>query len=646
MKSTDRKLGMDRPISRRDFIQGMSALSAASICPASALAEKIFALDSNGAPLINHTYPPALTGMRGNHAGAFEIAHQLTREGIRDWGSIQEPDPGVYDLIVVGGGISGLSAAHFYRKNNPNARILILDNHDDFGGHAKRNEFRVDGRTILAYGGAQTLQEPSGYSDIVKGLLRDLGVDIKRFDKAFDQDFYKRNGLRGGLHFNKEKWGQDLIVPLSFDLFDGYIPVAESDVVLEDVVDKLPISEPARREFLRMMMIDEDQISDIHTDKKWAYLSKISYRDFLSRHMNITEPEVFEVLQDLTSDAGVGIDAASALTTIYYSGLPGRDAAGLPINDIDSESYIHHFPDGNASIARLLVRSMIPIVASGSTMEDVVTARFDYSQLDKADSFVRLRLNSTVTGVKHVGDAKSAEQVSVSYMHNGQAFRVHAKGCILACNNSMIPYLCPELPATQREALANQVKSPILYTNVVLRNWQAWKKMGIGSVYAPGSYHIHATLDFPVSLGDYSFSRGLDEPVVVHMERFPHVNNQDLTAKEQFRRGRYELLSTSFETIERNVRNQLASLLGEAGFDPAIDIMGITVNRWAHGYANFYNGLFDTLYEDDDDERYPHMHARKPFGRITIANSDAAANPMFEAAVEQGHRAVSELLSL
>jgi len=170
MKPSDSKLGMNRPISRRDFIHGVGALSAASMLPMTALAEQILATNSNSAPLMNNSYPPALTGMRGNHAGAFEVAHQLAREGRADWGSVQEPDAQVYDLVVVGGGISGLSAAHFYRKENPNARILILDNHDDFGGHAKRNEFQVEGRTLISYGGSSFLVEPSGYSEIVKGL--------------------------------------------------------------------------------------------------------------------------------------------------------------------------------------------------------------------------------------------------------------------------------------------------------------------------------------------------------------------------------------------------------------------------------------------------------------------------------------------
>ncbi len=647
MKSKDHMLGMDRPISRRDFIHGVGALSAASMFPMTSFAEQILATDSNSVPLRNNGYPPALIGMRGNHAGAFEVAHQLVREGQTDWGKVIEPDSGMYDLVVVGGGISGLSAAHFYRKENPQARILILDNHDDFGGHAKRNEFQTGGRTLLGYGGAQTLSGPSEYSDIVKSLLRDLGVDIKRFDKAYDQGFYKRHGLRSGIHFNKEKWGVDRIVPYGLGFYENdYLSMAESDLTAEQAVAEMPISDSAKAEFLRLLLTDEDQIPDIQGDAKWEYLNSISYREFLSKHLAITEPEVFAVLQDMAIDIGTGIEACPASTVLWYIGMPGWDAAGLPEGERGGEPYIHHFPDGNASIARLLVRKMIPEVAPGNSMEDIVTTRFDYSKLDEANSSVRLRLNSTVIGVKHVGDAGSAKQVSVSYIHNDQSYRVQARNCVLACNNSIIPYLCPQLPATQSEALANQVKSPILYTNVALRNWNAWKKMGIGAVLSPGSYHIASNLDFPVSLGDYSFSGGPDEPVIVHMERFPHVNNKGLTKKEQFRQGRHELMSTPFETIERNVREQLTSMLGEGGFDPAEDITGITVNRWAHGYGYFYSPLFDTVYEDDDDERYPHMRARKPFGRITIANADSAAGASIEPAVEQAHRAVAELLSL
>jgi len=637
MKSRDRNLGMDRTISRRDLLHGMGTVAAGVLY---AQHNPLFALENT--EVVG--YPPALTGLRGSHVGSFEVAHQLARTGRRDWGTIQRPDSETYDLVVVGGGFSGLAAAHFFLKEKPNARILILDNNDDFGGHARRNEFQVGGRTLIGYGGNQTLEAPSGYSDVVKGLLRDLGVDIKRFDTAYDQEFYKRNGLGPGIYFNRENWGVDRIVPFDLGIFtEDYIPLAPSPLSPGEAVAQMPISEPARREFLRLLVTDQDQIPEIPPDAKEEYLYTLSYRDFLSKHLNIREPEVFAVLQDLTSDSGVGIEATPAFDAIDYSGLPGWDAAGLPDSG-EFEPYIHHFPDGNASIARLLVRRMIPGVAPGTAMDDVVTARFDYSKLDRADSPVRLRLESTVVGVEHDGDPKSAKRVLVTYVRGGSAYRVNARSCVLACDNAMIPYLCPELPAPQREALAFQVKTPMLYTTVALRNWQAWKKLGIGAAVAPGSYHINAMLDFPVSIGGYSFAKDPDDPIAVHMERFPHRSNQGLTLREQNRIGRREMLTTSFETIERNIRSQLGGMLAAGGFDPARDIEGITVNRWPHGYAyTWYNPLFDPVYDDKDDERYPHMRARKRFGRIAIANADAGANAMFETAVEQGHRAVAEL---
>jgi len=630
---------MDRRISRRDLLHGVGALATSTLVPGHALADQGFVIASPG--VTGDAYPPALTGLRGNHAGSFEVDHQLARQGRRDWGPIHEPDPDVYDLVVVGGGISGLSAAHFYRKQYPKARILILENHDDFGGHAKRNEFQVGGRTLIGYGGSQSLEEPSGYSGLVTDLLRDLGIDLNRFDTAYDRGFYKKNGLGVGMYFNRADWGVERMVPFNLGIFD-YIPFAPSPLSPAEAVARMPISAAAQREFLRLLIIDQDQMPEIAADAKEDYLYTISYREFLRKHLDIREPEVFAILQDLSSDSGVGIEATTAGDALSYGGLPGWGATGLP-EPGHEEPYIHHFPDGNASIARLLVRGLIPAVAPGRTMEDIVTARFDYSKLDEANAPVRLRLQSTVIRAEHDGDPKSARRVRISYIRGGHAYRIQARACVLACNNAVIPYLCPELPATQRAALALQVRTPILYTNVALRNWRAWKKLGIGAAVAPGSYHINASLDFPVSLGSYAFATGPDDPITVHMERFPHKSNAGLTAREQHRIGSHELLATSFETIERNIRSQLAGMLADGDFDPARDIEAITVNRWAHGYAYWYNPLFDPIYADSDDERYPHMRARQRFGRITIANSDAGASAQLPVAVEQGHRAAAEL---
>ncbi|MGI9201121.1 MAG: hypothetical protein ACR2QL_08690, partial [Woeseiaceae bacterium] len=476
-----------------------------------------------------------------------------------------------------------------------------------------------------------------------KTLLEDLGVDVSKFETAYDYEFYERNGLRAATYFDEPNWGVDLLADCDLGSLRNYIPFAAPNSTVAEAVATLPMSDAARLEIRRLLSATGDRLKDIPQDEKYEYLYGISYQEFLSKHMGITEPEVFAAMKRLATDSGLGIDHASAGDALLYVGLPGRAAIGIP--DEDGQPYVHHFPDGNASIARLLVRSMIPAAAAGSTMEDIVTAKFDYGKLDAADSPVRLRLNSTAVHVANNQDADDEKRVAISYVKDGQTYKVYAKNCVLACYNAMIPSLCPELPVAQREALAGQVKTPMIYSTVALRNWRAWKKLGVGGVCAPSSYHANAMLDFPVSLGDYSFSANPDEPIAVHMERFFYRADEGLSQNEQHRLGRYDLYATPFETIERNIRIQLNGMLGKGGFNAANDIAGITVNRWAHGYSYSYHELDDRTYDDRNDERYPHVQARKPRGRIAIANSDAGAGAIIHQAIKQAHRAVEELIT-
>jgi len=345
-------------------------------------------------------------------------------------------------------------------------------------------------------------------------------------------------------------------------------------------------------------------------------------------------------LQGLATDVSVNFSIAPAIGVIGYVGLPGLNATALPSNVLFEEPYIDHFPDGNASVARLLVRKLIPAVAPGSTMDDVVNARFDYDRLDLPDSNVRMRLSSTAIRVENDGSPKTAERVDVTYVCGGKAYRVSGRSCVLACYNMIIPWLCPELPEPQRKALALGVKVPILYTNVLLRDWKAWKQLGLAAVAAPGSYHAVAMLDFPVSLGGYEFAHGPEDPIVVHMERFATRADIGATPAEQYRAGRLELLATPFEVMEREIRTQLAGTLGGGGFDPARDIAAITVNRWSHGYSYWPNPFTDPKYADGE---HPYEIGRQRFGRIAIANSDAAGRPIMDAAIDQAYRAVGEL---
>jgi spermidine dehydrogenase len=632
----DHELGMNRPITRRDFLNGV-ALGIGGLALSSSLggctrhggAGSIAAQDGAG------YNPAAASGMRGDNAGSFEAAHGLRDGTFWETAGAATHTDDTYDLIVVGAGISGLAAAHFFRKQaGGNARILILEAHDDFGGHAERKEFRVGKRTLLGYG-AQSIESPSLYSAVSKGLLADLGVDVQKFYRYYDQSLYPSLKMGSGIFFDRETFGEDRLVA-GF----GKIPHRE-------FFGKAPLSDRARRDLVRIYSEKVDYLPGLTLAQKRAVLDHTSYADFLTMIAKVS-PEVLPVFQTRTHDLfGVGIDAVSALACFeegddYGYGYPGLEAMGLGAagdrGEHKPDPYIFHFPDGNASIARLLVRSFIPEAIPGHTMEDVVVAKADYSRLDRESAPVRIRLSSTAVGVRHEGEPGSAKEVKVMYVRKGQLFQVRGRCCVLACYNGMVPYLCPEIPAKQKEALAYGVKTPLVYSHVAIRNWVSFQKLGVYQIAAPGSYHVYAAIDFPVSLPEYKFPSRPEEPMIVFMLRTPC--QPGLTEREQHRVGRVELYDTPFETFERKIRDQLARMLGPGGFDPAKDIEGITVGRWAHGYAYEYNSLFDPDFAEGEA---PHEVGRKPFGRIAIANADAGATAYMNVAIDEAYRAVQEL---
>jgi spermidine dehydrogenase len=643
----DRELGMARSITRRDFLNGVAlgvggALASPWLNPLLAAQESASPQDRAG------YYPPTLTGMRGSHPGAFETAHQL-RDG-EFWEKAGKPlETGeTYDLVVVGGGMSGLSAAYFYRKQaGASSRILILDNHDDFGGHAKRNEFRPGGRLLLANGGTVSIESPFPYSKEARGLLTELGIDPPALQKKYvDREVY--GGLGFAYFFDKETFGTDRLVTNAPTGSYGRQPESGK---WADFVVRTPLSSQAQQDIIHIQEGKTDYMAGVPQEEKKARLSRMSYKDFL---LNVVKahPDVVRFYQTRTHGLyGIGIDAVPALDcwAIHFPGFDGMALDRVPSKGLTftalgeitpQEPYHFHFPDGNASIARMLVRSMIPTCAPGNTAEDIVTARIDYSRLDREESAVRIRLNSTVVGVRNVGTPDSAKQVEVIYGRDQKAYGIRAKGAVLACWNMVIPYICQELPAEQKQALQYGVKVPLVYTVVGVRDWKAFHKIGVRGISCPGMYHSSVNLDQAVSMGDYKFPQSPEEPILIRMLRTPC--QPGLSAREQQRAGHYELLATAFETFERNIRDQLARVLSSGGFDPARDIEAITVNRWPHGYAYEYNPLWDP---DWPDGKRPCEIARRRLGRITIANSDAAAAAYTDQAIDQGYRAVQELLS-
>ena len=636
--SRDRELGMYRRITRRDFINGVAATAGAAMMPWHLLG----AGDSRDPQSSPNDYPPALTGMRGSHPGSFEAAHNL-RDGTF-WDSAGKPeDTGeTYDLIIVGGGISGLAAAHFYGKTvGTKARILILDNHDDFGGHAKRNEFRVGNKTLIGYGGTYSIESPEPYSEVARKVIEELGIDVTSFPRYLDRAFYGSLGRVPKIFFDKETFGADKLVddPCPFPGGETYdLNVAGADA-WEHFLAEAPIEEPARKDASRLCRDKKDYLPGLNLEQKKARLARTSYASFLTELVGV-HPDVIRLYQTVSQPLfGVGIDAVPALDA-SQTGYPGFSGMGLEASDLSNErKYFFHFPDGNATITRLLVRKLIPDAMPGNSVTDVVTAKANYAKLDDAPSAVRLRLNSTVVRVKHLGSAANAKEVEVAYARGDKVYTAKAGHCILACWNMMIPYLCEELPAAQKEALAFETKVPLLYTNVLLRNWTAFQKLGANSIYAPGGYHTHVDMDLPVSIGEYRHPSSPEEPAVLHMSKAPCRAGRP--AREQHRLGRIELFTASFEDMEREIREQLARTLGPGGFDAARDILAITVNRWPHGYAYEYNSLFDKFVLEGGET--PCEKARQPYGRIAIANSDAGAYAYTDEAINQAWRAVGEI---
>jgi spermidine dehydrogenase len=653
MNNADRSIGMGRNISRRDFMNGVAMTAGTLVVPKWATAfEQEYAPERSA-----DYYPPALTGMRGDHAGSFEVAHELRDQRRIDTAGAAHTGE-IYDLVVVGGGLSGLAAAHYFLKNvGRSAKVLVLDNHDDFGGHAKRNEFRYKDKLLALNGGTLNIESPRRYDKWSLQLLQDIGVDLDRYVKAnaTNARLYESFGLRNGHFFDKQTWGTDhLVVPAA-----GRPGGRRERRYPAEYVARMPISEHAKKDLLRLEdPRQQDYMPGLTSAEKKERLARISYEGYLLNVAKVDKQVLWFFMTLGRGNFCVGADATPALFAWEmggpgFSGLnleptPEGLLADLPGGHHGRQKaaggggYIH-FPDGNATVARLLVRWLIPDAVPGTTQEDQALARVNYALLDRAGQSARIRLNSTVVNVRHDGDAASAREVIVAYNRGGKMYDVRARAAVMACWNMFIPYLVPELSEKQKEALAYGVKAPLVYTSVAITNWRSFQKLGIEGVSSPTMYHESMALTEAADLGGLHHARTPDEPIAIHMTRTPCAPGKP--RKEQHRIGRADLFTTTFETFERNIRDQLGRILGPGGFEPARDIIAVTVNRWPHGYAYTYNSLYDPIeWVFTTSDAPPCVAARKPFGLITVANSDAAASPHTDAAFLEAHRAVSEVI--
>ncbi|MDG1857690.1 MAG: hypothetical protein P8I94_01220, partial [Emcibacteraceae bacterium] len=482
----------------------------------------------------------------------------------------------------------------------------------------------------------------------VKQLLKDISIDTDRFYDYFDQDYFKKHEMSTSLFFQQSEYGEDRLVRNAFQGdSDSISDVARGFGKAERIekIREFPISKVAQDSIIKLLFETEDKFPTLTNEEKITKLRSMSYMDYLQKYCDMPA-EATELLRDANKGLwGVGGDALSALACLRLM-LPGMGVYGEVYDMIGSsaeeEPDIFHFPDGNASVARALVRKLIPEAVPGSTMEDLVLSRVDYSLLDQENSPNRIRLNSTGVDVRHSTDQS---HVDVVYVNQNKTFRVRGKHVVLACYNNLIPYICSEVPQAQKEAIAYATKVPIVYTNVVLRNWRPFAELKTHRIHIPkDKMNQDYYLDFPVSMGGYKFSESPDQPILLHGTYVPMEPDQGYSHKEQAIMGRQKVYQHTYEEFEQSALSHFEGMLKGTSFDAERDIAAITINRWPHGYSWEYNDLYDD--PSFSTSNGPHIAGAAQIGRISIANSDASAYAYVNGAIDAAARAVNEQIKV
>lgn len=591
-----------------------------------------------GAAQAEPTYPPGLTGLRGSHPGSMDLAHE------RAWsGTTEVPAPEStehYDLVVVGAGISGLATAYYYQRElRKDARILILDNHDDFGGHARRNEFTVQGRRILSYGGTQSLDTPENYSAVAMGLMRELGVDLVALRRAYDLDYFRRHRLGLGMFYDADTFGRDLLLSSSLPTLAHpssyarhYVPGIGVPPAFAQTLAKAPLS-AAQRTQLEAVMKGQRRATRLDFEDE-----SLRYVDVLRQAYGVKDDAVLTLLS-----MAMGDDSALGGSTVSWEAardggllgtVPGRrvrvQAESMPVNgdDEDLDGYFFHFPDGNATVARLLAQRLVPGLARVGSPAQCVDARFDYTQLDSPQNPVRIRLGSTAVQVSNQGQG-----TRVVYATQGRVAAALAPHTVMAGWSMASAHIVQGLPARQKAAMRANLKLPFVYAQVVLRRWHALQRAGIAVAYAPGAYFQYCQMDFPVRFGGQTPAKNPDEPAVLLMIRLP-APMLDARPEDQIRAGRGEVLGTDFAHYEAQVLRQLQAMYGAHGFDAQRDVAALTVNRWGHGYT----------WDEARFEGEPaHRLSARALGHIHMAGADSTGRAYTDAAIDAAWRAVGEI---
>ena len=644
-KKRKRELGQDRPITRRDFIHGSTAMLGAALASSSCDAPAPEESGESGATdyafdVGEAWYGPGGVGdyasSHGNTPELLRVAHQV-RKGAFDQRTVNVVETGEsYDLVVGGGGIAGLSAAHHFRRLQPGGRALILDNHPIFGGEAKRNEILVDGHRIVGPQGSDDFGVPPQTGD-PDDYFTSLGIP-----RAFD--YKKPTGAAEGLkipfdHFSYMHWKQSAFATGHF--FDD--TPREPNALFPDLpTTPSHLLRVAGKKGWAMDPWNEDLDSDVVRQWRAAsaeghrgdrelgpWLDGMTVKTYYEQVLGLPSSITAYVDPILASIIGLGCDAISAWWGWHFE-LPGFRQA-----DRYRDLTFHSFPGGNTGFARYFVKSLNPDALAGSTsLSDVLLSPVRFTALDREENAVNIRLNATVVRVEHEAD----KTVSITYVESGKLYRVRSTSTVMASGGWVNRRVLRDLPDAHRSAYESFRHSSVLIANVALTNWRFLAKLAVAACIYEAGFGFSCNIRRPMIVGDEKGSIDPDRPIVLTF--YVPYFYPGLPAKGQGEAGRLELLTASFETIEARLREQMMVLFADGGFDPTRDVAGIILNRWGHAYTNPEPGF---MFGVDGAEPVPDV-IRKPFGRIAIGHSELGGHQNWTGAAAEGRRAVEALL--
>lgn len=622
------QLGMNRRLTRRDFLNATLLGSGSALLTMPAPSE-IFAANAewNGYGGVGD-----YANSNGNTWEVMSAGHQI-RDGRYDHTSAA-PDTGeVFDLVVVGGGLSGLGAAYYFAKQRPKQTCLVLENHPVFGGEAKQNEFMVRGQHLIAPQGSNNFAFPQRPGGASYELFAELGLPHSFEDQIWDPRLKP-------LVFAKDNYGFQFWADSapSFGYFFDEKNSPDQGRWVYDIwghnLAGTPFPEKLKRDLLTWRTSPKPYYEG-QDAARW--LDSMTYKDYLEKVMGL-HPGVTRYADPIMSAAvGLGCDVTSAYAA-QELGLPGF--AFMKKSGGHNSEY-RSFPGGNSSLARYFIKALIPSAIRGNrTFADILNGGINFDALDAPTTPTRVRLGSTAVRVEHKGNASRAAYVFVTYAGPQGLRRVTAKGVIMAGGSWTTRLVVRDLPEDYKLAYQQFHRSPMLVVNVALTNWRFLYKLGLTACRWFDGFGFCCNIRQPMIVGDYRPPLHPDKPTVLTF--YVPFYYPGLPIHDQGVRGRTELFSTSYAEYERQIREQMLKLFGSAGFDPRNDIAGIIINRWGHAYLDPQPGFFFGR----EGKPAPRDVVRKRYGRIAFAHSEMNGHQNWSGAAMEGRHAMEQLLEV